>query len=70
MEIWEIAGIPEANALLLELGFDTPTINLVDLSNAFSSELKNFHSDRNSKEYLRLLKGALTLYQEEARNLK
>lgn len=70
MEIWEIAGIPEANALLLELGFDTPTINLIDLTNALSSELKSHHDTKNSKEYLRLLKGALILYQEEARNLK
>ena len=63
----------EANSLLLDLGFDTPIINLIDLSNALSSELK-LHRDVSHSggagEYVRLLKGALILYQEEVRNLK
>ncbi|OXU25716.1 hypothetical protein TSAR_014405 [Trichomalopsis sarcophagae] len=72
IELWEVAGIPEANSLLHELGFDAPTINLIDLSNALSSELK-CHRDvshaEGAGEYVRLLKGALALYQEEVRNL-
>lgn len=49
------------------------TINLIDLSNALSSELKlhgDVHHARGLGEYVRLLKAALILYQEEVRNLK
>jgi hypothetical protein len=55
------------------LGFDSTTINLVDLTNALSSELKLHHDVSHTEgmeEYVRLLKGALTLYQEEVRHLK
>lgn len=71
--MWEVAGVTDANSLLLELGFNDPTINRNDLSNALSSELK-LHRDASENggtgDYTRLLKGALILYQEEIRNLK
>lgn len=73
IELWEVSGISEASTLLHELGFDAPKINLIDLSNALSSELKS-HRDvshvEGAGEYVRLLKGALALYQEEVRNLQ
>lgn len=63
----------EANSLLNTLGFDSPTINLIELSNALSSELKlqrDVSTTEGAGEHIRLLKGALTLCQEEVRNLQ
>ncbi|XP_058793217.1 blastoderm-specific protein 25D [Phymastichus coffea] len=72
VELWELAGVWEANSLLNTLGFDSAMISLTDLLNALSSELK-LHRDMSAKgdsvEFIRLLKGALSLYQEEVRNL-
>ncbi|XP_023245896.1 myosin heavy chain, skeletal muscle, adult [Copidosoma floridanum] len=72
VELWEVAGVTDASSLLLSLGFNGPTVNFIDLSNALSSELK-LHREvshaGNVGNYVRLLKGALILYQEEVRNL-
>ncbi|KAJ8667270.1 hypothetical protein QAD02_008932 [Eretmocerus hayati] len=72
IELWDLAGVSDPNSLLADLGFTAPTINIIELSNALSSELK-LHRDvphaGGAEEYIRLLRGALILYQEEIRNI-
>ncbi|XP_014234040.1 blastoderm-specific protein 25D [Trichogramma pretiosum] len=70
-ELWKLGGVTEANSLLLDLGCEGPTVNLIELLNALSSELKlnDVSHDGDKQEYIRLLKGALILYQEEVRNI-
>ena len=71
--MWEVAGVSDAATLLSDLGFTTTEIRLTDLTTVLCEELKNLRDEPDnvvSSTHMRLLKGALTLYQEEVRCMK
>lgn len=65
VELWKSAGVPEANNLLSDLGFNTSTVNLGDFCKSLSTELEVQHNVE--EKYSQLLRGVLILYQEEAK---
>lgn len=72
VSMWEIAGISDATTLLSDLGFTSSEIRLTDLTTVLCEELKNLRDEPDNAvtaTHISLLKGALTLYQEEVRSM-
>ncbi|XP_043287136.1 blastoderm-specific protein 25D isoform X2 [Venturia canescens] len=68
--MWEVAGVSDAAMLLSDLGFTSTEIRLTDLITVICEELKNLRDEPDNaitSTHAGLLKGALTLYQEEVR---
>ncbi|XP_012288613.1 blastoderm-specific protein 25D isoform X2 [Orussus abietinus] len=72
VDMWEVAGVPDAAALLAELGFTSTDISLTELTHVLSDELKSLCDESGNSlvgTHGSLLKAALILYQEEVRIL-
>ncbi|XP_046466245.1 ninein homolog isoform X1 [Neodiprion pinetum] len=72
VDMWEVAGVPDAATFLSELGFTSPDISLTELTNVLCEELKSLRDESDNRvmgTHISLLKGALVLYQEEVRSL-
>lgn len=71
--MWEVAGVSDAATLLSDLGFTGDDVRLTDLITVICEELKNLRDEPDNAitvTHAGLLKGALTLYQEEVRCMK
>ncbi|XP_046733917.1 blastoderm-specific protein 25D isoform X2 [Diprion similis] len=72
VDMWEVAGVPDAATFLSELGFTSPDISLTELTNVLCEELKSLRDESDNRvmgTHISLLKGTLVLYQEEVRSL-
>lgn len=72
VDMWEVAGVPDAATLLSELGFTSADVSLTDLTNVLCEELKGLRDESDNRvmvTHISLLKAALVLYQEEVRSL-
>ncbi|XP_012266403.2 blastoderm-specific protein 25D isoform X1 [Athalia rosae] len=72
VDMWEVAGVPDAATLLSDLGFTSPDVSLTELTNILCEELKSLRDESDNRvmgTHISLLKAALVLYQEEVRSL-
>lgn len=73
VDMWEMAGVHDASALLSDLGYDMSHVNLSELTSTLLEELKSQVDeprDRVVTTHIKLLKCAVCLFQEETRHLK
>lgn len=72
VDMWEVAGVPDAATLLSDLGFTSSDVSLTELINVLCDELKSLRDESDNRvmgTHISLLKATLVLYQEEVRSL-